>query len=56
MYLNKKQIADRFGISISTVNNYMRKGMPFYKIGEKLVRFIPDEVEKWIKEQKEETK
>ena len=51
MYLDKKQIAERFGISVSTVNNYMREGMPFYKIGAgKLVRFNPDEVEKWIKE------
>ena len=51
MYLDKKQVAERFGISVSTVNNYMREGMPFYKIGAgKLVRFVPEEVEKWIKE------
>lgn len=51
MYIDKKQVAERFGISVSTVNNYMREGMPFYKIGAgKLVRFVPEEVEKWIKE------
>ena len=51
MYLDKKQVAEKFGISISTVNNYMREGMPFYKIGAgKLVRFDYDEVLKWIKE------
>lgn len=51
MYLDKKQVAERFGISVSTVNNYMREGMPFYKIGAgKLVRFVSEEVEKWIKE------
>ena len=48
MYLSKKQVAEKFGISVSTVNNYMRQGMPFYKVGKKLVRFIYEEVEKWI--------
>ena len=50
MYLNKKELAERYGISVSSVNNYMRQGMPYYKIGEKLVRFDPVEVEKWLKE------
>ena len=50
MYLDKKQVAEKFGISVSTVNNYMRQGMPFYKMGGKLVRFVYEEVEKWIKE------
>ena len=51
MNIKKKQVAERFGISVSTVNNYMREGMPYYKIGAgKLVRFKLDEVEKWIKE------
>ena len=48
MYLSKKQVAEKFGISVSTVNNYMRQGMPFYKVGRKLVRFIFEEVENWI--------
>lgn len=54
MYLSKKQVAERFGISVSTVNNYMRQGMPFYKVGGKLVRFIADEVEIWVKQRKED--
>ena len=49
-FLKKKQVAEKFGISVSTVNNYMRQGMPFYKVGKKLVRFIYEEVEKWIAE------
>lgn len=54
MYLSKKQVAEKFGISVSTVNNYMRQGMPFYKVGGKLVRFIADEVEIWVKQRKED--
>ena len=49
-FLKKKQVAEKFGISVSTVNNYMRQGMPFYKVGKKLVRFVYEEVEKWIAE------
>ena len=53
MYLDKQQVAEKFGISVSTVNNYMKDGMPFFKIGAgKLVRFSSDEVEKWIKERR----
>ena len=54
MFLKKKEVAKRFGISISSVNNYMRQGMPYYRIGSKLVRFDPEEVEKWLKERGKE--
>ena len=50
MFLKKKEVAERFGISVSSINNYMRQGMPYYKIGSKLVRFNPEDVEKWLKE------
>jgi excisionase family DNA binding protein len=50
MFLKKKEIAERFGISVSSVNNYMRQGMPYYKIGSKLVRFDIKDVEKWLRE------
>ena len=50
MFLKKKEVAERYGISVSSVNNYMRQGMPYSKIGSKLVRFNPEDVEKWLKE------
>lgn len=56
MFLKKKEVAERFGISISSVNNYMRQGMPYYKIGSKLVRFSSEDVEKWLKEKSKEEK
>jgi excisionase family DNA binding protein len=49
MYLKKKEVAERFGISISTINKYMRQGMPYFRIGVKLVRFSEEAVEKWLK-------
>ena len=54
MFLKKKEVAERYGISVSSVNNYMRQGMPYYRIGSKLVRFDPEEVEKWLKERGKE--
>ena len=56
MFLKKKEVAERFGISDSSVNNYMRQGMPYYKIGSKLVRFSSEDVEKWLKEKSKEEK
>ena len=50
MYLTKKQIAEKIGVSVATINNYMKAGLPYYKIGTRIVRFKLDEVEKWIKE------
>lgn len=51
MYLNKQQAAKMFGVSVSTVNNYMRLGMPFLKIGAgKLVRFEREKIEAWLME------
>ena len=50
MFLKKKEVAERYGISVSSVNNYMRQGMPYYKIGSKLVRFDIKDVEKWLRE------
>lgn len=56
MFLKKKEVAERFGISVSSVNNYMRQGMPYYKIGSKLVRFSSEDVENWLKEKSKEEK
>lgn len=56
MFLKKKEVAERFGISVSSVNNYMRQGMPYYKIGSKLVRFSSEDVEKWLKEKSKDEK
>lgn len=56
MFLKKKEVAERYGISVSSVNNYMRQGMPYYKIGSKLVRFSSEDVEKWLTEKSKEEK
>lgn len=47
--LNKKELAEKLGISVSMVNKLLAQGMPKINIG-KSVRFECEEVVKWIKE------
>ena len=47
--LNKKELAEKLGISVSMVNKLLAQGMPRINIG-KSVRFEYEEVIKWIKE------
>ena len=47
--ITKKELAKFLGISISTVDRGMVKGMPYIKIG-KSVRFDKEKVLKWFEE------
>ena len=49
--LNKKELAEKLGISVSMVNKLLTQGMPRINIG-KSVRFEYEEVIKWIKERR----
>lgn len=45
-YENKQQLADRLGVSCRTINTWMAAHrIPFTKITERVVRFIPQEVD-----------
>lgn len=46
---NKKQVMERYGVTLATVNNWMKHGLPYYKIGSRLVRFDLSEVDEWLK-------
>jgi DNA-binding transcriptional MerR regulator len=42
-YLNKKEIARRYGVSTRTINSWMqRRLLPFTKPSAKMVRFDPE--------------
>jgi len=43
-----KEVMKAYQVSRTTVQKWMKKGLPFYKT-EKLVRFDPAEVEQWIR-------
>lgn len=46
--VSKKEIAKHFGVSIPTVDRWIKAGVPHYKIG-KLVRFEIEEVKEWFR-------
>lgn len=48
MLITKKELATQLNVSISTINNKMKNGMPYVKIG-KSVRFDLDDVIKYLK-------
>lgn len=48
--LTKKDLSEKFKISLPTIDRLMVQGMPYIKIG-KSVRFELDEVMKWIKKE-----
>lgn len=46
--VSKKEIAKHFGVSVPTVDRWIKVGVPHYKIG-KLVRFEIEEVKEWFR-------
>lgn len=46
--LDKKELAQHLGISVSMVNKLIAKGLPHIKVGS-AVRFELEEVMKWLK-------
>ena len=48
--LNAKQVAEILGVTPGTVYQYIYRGeIPYIKLNGKSIRFIPEEIEKWIK-------
>ncbi len=48
-----KEACEILGVARATLYNYMKKGLPHYKIG-KLVKFRTSDLEDWIQNQKQE--
>lgn len=49
-YLDKKQLADYFGMSERTINYFLKKGLPHFRVGRKALRFKRTEAEKWFEQ------
>jgi len=47
VFINKKELAERLSISIITLDRQRKKGLPFHKLGGRIV-FVYDEVAEWI--------
>lgn len=46
-YLSKSTIASYFGVSLPTINNYMKRGIPYHKVGRRVL-FRKREVDEWV--------
>ena len=53
--LKTKDLMELYKVSRPTISTWMKRGMPFYKIG-KLVRFDEAQVRKWVDFQNAKTK
>jgi len=48
--LNVQQVAEILGVTPGTVYQYIYRGeIPYIKLNDKSIRFLPEEIEKWIK-------
>lgn len=48
-FLNRKQIAERLGVSVRTVSELINEGLPTIPLGRKRIQFDCDEVLSWAK-------
>ena len=47
-YLDKKQLADYFGMSERTINHFLKRGIPHFRVGRKALRFKRAEADAWF--------
>lgn len=50
-YIDKKALATRLGLSRRTIDNWMQRGLPHLKLGDRRVRFDLRDVEPWLQRQ-----
>ena len=50
--LNRKEIAERLGVSVRTVGNLIKEGLPTVPVGERRVLFDCEEVLTWAKDKR----
>jgi excisionase family DNA binding protein len=48
--LTTKELCEKYKISDSTVTRWRREGLPFERLGPRLVRFDEDKVIGWLKQ------
>lgn len=49
VYLTRRQVAERLQVSLTTLDGYVKAGMPSYSWGLRVRRFKFSEVERWLK-------
>jgi len=49
-YESKKELATRLGVSVRTIDNLLKRGLPHTKLTRKLTRFPRISVDEWLAE------
>ena len=49
-YEDKKQLAARLGVSVRTIDNLLKRGLPYIRLTRKLLRFPRAAVDEWLAE------
>lgn len=49
-YESKKELAARLGVSVRTIDNLLKRGLPHIKLTRKLTRFPRIPVDEWLAE------
>jgi excisionase family DNA binding protein len=49
-YENKHQLAARIGVSVRTIDNLLKRGLPYIRLTRKLIRFPRVAVDQWLTE------
>ena len=47
---NKHQLAARLGVSVRTIDNLLKRGLPYIRLTRKLLRFPRAAVDEWLAE------
>lgn len=47
-YLTVKDLCEIYGVSKTTVMNWRKAGIPFVRLGTRMIRFKKEEVEQWL--------
>jgi excisionase family DNA binding protein len=50
-YESKQQLATRIGVSVRTIDNLMKRGLPYLALTGKLRRFPRSIVDAWLRQQ-----
>ncbi len=51
VWVGKAAISRRFGVSVRTIESWMRQGMPHSRPSPRMVRFWPKRCDEWYREQ-----
>ena len=51
-WLTKEEVAERFGVTTRTIDNWkVKNGLPYFQVGNGPCKFYPDQIDEWVEKQ-----